>query len=157
MLELVATMPSRPFPRLLLTLDIISRLARLTTVAAPRGEERGECNFLLYAKPGSYSIRPGSDFSDCILPRSLLAAYSKRLVHNSPRNPWWLLTIPPEDFHEALFIGLPCLVLSSFHRSVGRRGHVALQRGPEGQNQGQVWLPPDAGMARSRKAFVSSL
>src|SRR5260370_27781279 len=104
MLELVATMPSRPFPRLLLTLDIISRLARLTTVAAPRGEERGECNFLLYAKPGSYSIRPGRDFSDCILPRSLLAAHSNRLVHNSPRYPWVLLLIPPQDVQAARFI-----------------------------------------------------
>jgi len=38
------------FSRVLLTLDIVSRLTRLIAVAGPREAERGECNYLLYAK-----------------------------------------------------------------------------------------------------------
>src|SRR4029077_8115330 len=50
----------------------------------PRGEGRGEFNFLLSPKERSDSTPP-DDIGGRILPRSRLAAYSKRFVYSSLR------------------------------------------------------------------------
>src|SRR5271156_4388634 len=53
MLELVATMPSKPFGEgVLVTLDIFSRLIWIDYRCRTAPGVRGACNFLLYAKGG---------------------------------------------------------------------------------------------------------
>src|SRR5580658_8484929 len=58
MLELVATMPSRPLgPRVVVTLDISISLDQIDCRCPSRGREyRGECNFLLYPKKRAGSM-----------------------------------------------------------------------------------------------------
>src|ERR1700734_1558036 len=58
---------------------------------------------------------------------------------------------------EAFVFDLPCPVLSIFHCGFGRRGHVALQRGPQGQDQGQVWLRTDTSVAGSCEAVIGAV
>src|ERR1700680_701502 len=104
MLELVATMPSRPLgPRVLVTLDIVSRSIRLTVAETTRGSARGmQLSFIpqkALTFQTAWSVR--RDFrvgrahrrnrravlgGTHLLLRASPAAYSKRFVHSSLRN-----------------------------------------------------------------------